>query len=82
MVGLIVVLILFFIAIFGPYIAPYPYQEQDIQAVIHNGGQPVPPGDPAHILGTDQIGRDLLSRLMDGARISMTVAIVVQLVVL
>ena len=35
-----------------------------------------------HILGTDQIGRDLLSRLLDGARISMTVAIVVQIVVL
>ena len=47
-----------------------------------NGGQPVKPGDPAHILGTDRIGRDLLSRLLDGARISFTVAIVVQLVVL
>ena len=42
----------------------------------------MPPLTGGHILGTDQIGRDLLSRLMDGARISMTVAIVVQIVVL
>ena len=82
MLGLIAVLFLFFIAVFGPYLAPYPYQEQDIQAVLHNGGRPLPPLSPGHILGTDQIGRDLLSRLMDGARISMTVAIVVQIVVL
>jgi oligopeptide transport system permease protein len=82
MLGLIVVIFLFFIAIFGPYLAPYPYQEQDIQAVLHNGGRPLPPLSPGHILGTDQIGRDLLSRLMDGARISMSVAIVVQIVVL
>ena len=34
------------------------------------------------MLGTDQLGRDLLSRIMDGARISMTVALVVQVVVL
>jgi oligopeptide transport system permease protein len=82
MIGLFAVIFLFFIAIFGPYLAPYPYQEQDIQAVLHNGGRPLPPLSPGHILGTDQIGRDLLSRLMDGARISMSVAIVVQVVVL
>jgi oligopeptide transport system permease protein len=82
MVGLLLVILLAFLAIFGPFIAPYPYQVQDLAAVMANGGQPVKPGDPAHILGTDRIGRDLLSRLLDGARISMTVALVVQLVVL
>ena len=82
MIGLFLVIALFITAVIGPFIAPYPYQEQDLKAVIANGGQPVKPGDPAHILGTDRIGRDLLSRLLDGARISMTVAIVVQLVVL
>ena len=79
---LFLVILLAFLAIIGPYIAPYPYQVQDLPAVMANGGQPVKPGDPAHILGTDRIGRDLLSRLLDGARISFTVAIVVQLVVL
>jgi oligopeptide transport system permease protein len=82
MVGLFMVIALFIIAVIGPYIAPYPYQAQDLAAVIANNAQPVKPGDPEHILGTDKIGRDLLSRLLDGARISMTVAIVVQLVVL
>ncbi|HET7495049.1 MAG TPA: ABC transporter permease [Candidatus Limnocylindrales bacterium] len=82
MVGLIIVIVLFLLAIFGPIVAPYAYQAQDLKAVVANGNRPIHPGDAHHILGTDQLGRDLLSRLMDGARISMSVAIVVQLVVL
>ena len=82
MVGLVMVLLLFIIAIIGPFIAPYPYTQQDLAAVVKNSGRPLPPLSPGHILGTDQIGRDLLSRLLDGARISMTVAIVVQMVIL
>jgi len=82
MIGLIAVIALFTIALIGPYIAPYPYTEQDLTAVVKNGGQPLPAFSPGHLFGTDQIGRDLLSRLLDGARISMTVAIVVQIVVL
>jgi len=82
MVGLFMVLFLFFIAIFGTYLAPYNYQDQDLAAIVANGSRPLPPMTGGHILGTDQIGRDLLSRLMDGARISMSVAIVVEIVVL
>ncbi len=80
--GLILVLWLLFVGIFGPFIAPYPYYEQDLKAVFAGGGGPLPPGSPGHILGTDQLGRDLLSRLLDGARISVTVAFVVQIVIL
>ena len=68
MVGLVMVLLLFIIAIIGPFIAPYPYTQQDLAAVVKNSGRPLPPLSPGHILGTDQIGRDLLSRLLDGAR--------------
>ena len=82
MLGLILVIALFTIALIGPYIAPYPYYQQDLKAVLANGGQPLPAGSPGHILGTDAIGRDLFSRLLDGARISMSVAIVVQIVVI
>lgn len=82
MIGLFMVIFLAFIAIFGALLAPYDYREQDLLAVVANKGQPLPPMTAGHILGTDQIGRDLLSRLMDGARISMSVAIVVQIVVL
>jgi oligopeptide transport system permease protein len=81
-VGLALVIVFFFLGIFGPLLAPYDYKVQDLKAVLANGGYPITPGDPAHLLGTDNLGRDLLSRLLDGAQISVSVAIVVQLVVL
>lgn len=82
LLGLFLVIALLLIALVGPVITPYPYDQQDITAVLANNGRPIPPLSPGHILGTDQLGRDLLSRLLDGARISMTVALVVQVVVL
>jgi len=81
-VGLVLVLLLLFAGIFGPLIAPWPYQVQDLAAVQANGNRPLPAFSPNHILGTDQLGRDLLSRLLDGARISVTVAFVVQIVII
>jgi oligopeptide transport system permease protein len=80
--GLFMVIAVLFLGVFGPVIAPHPYQAQDLEAVFAGGGGPLPPGSPDHVLGTDQLGRDLLSRLLDGARISVTVAFVVQLVIL
>lgn len=82
LVGLVMVMLLLFFGLFGPMLAPWPYQVQDIPAIQANGNQPLPPGTPGHLLGTDQLGRDLLSRLLDGARISVTVAFVVQLVII
>jgi oligopeptide transport system permease protein len=82
LLGLFMVLFLLFLGIFGPFLAPWPYAYQDLRAVIAGGGGPLPPGSPNHLLGTDQLGRDLLSRLLDGARISVSVALVVQLVIL
>ena len=79
--GLAIVSVMVFFAIFGPMLAPWDYRVQDIQAVRENGG-PLPPGSPGHLLGTDRLGRDLLSRTMDGAQISMTVALIAQVVVL
>ena len=67
--GLIVVCILVLSAIFAPWLAPYdPYQVS-----LDNRLQP--PGG-AHILGTDELGRDILSRLFYGARVSLWVGIV------
>jgi oligopeptide transport system permease protein len=82
LVGLVLVSLLAFVGVFGPFLAPWPYDHQDLQAVFAAGGGPLPPGSPGHILGTDQLGRDLLSRLLDGARISVSVALVVQFVIL
>ena len=80
--GLVLVTLLLLAGLFGPIIAPWPYQVQDLQAVFANGNRPLPPLSPNHLLGTDQLGRDLFSRLLDGARISVTVAFVVQIVIL
>jgi oligopeptide transport system permease protein len=81
-VGMVLVLLLLTAGVIGPFIAPWNYQVQDLQAIFANGNRPVPPFSPGHLLGTDQLGRDLLSRLLDGARISVTVAFVVQIVIL
>jgi len=81
-VGLFLVLALAFVGLFGPYLAPWPYDYQDLKAVFAGGGGPLEPGTPGHLFGTDQLGRDLLSRLLDGARISVTVALVVQFVII
>jgi oligopeptide transport system permease protein len=82
LIGLFLVILLLLTGILGPFLAPWSYQHQDLAAVTAAGGGPLPPGSPNHLLGTDQLGRDLFSRLLDGARISVSVALVVQLVIL
>lgn len=60
-------ILLVFIAIFAPWITPFDYAAQDLM----NGN--APPGWP-HLLGTDQFGRDVLSRVIYGARTSLSVS--------
>jgi ABC-type dipeptide/oligopeptide/nickel transport system permease subunit len=79
--GLIIVGLLALLAVVGPMVAPWDYRVQDIQPVRENGG-PLPPLSPGHLLGTDRLGRDLFSRTIDGAQISMSVALIAQVVVL
>ncbi|MGI8855863.1 MAG: ABC transporter permease [Thermomicrobiales bacterium] len=73
--GLIVIGILTIIAILAPLLAPYGYRD-----VVHSGHTNAGPGE-AGVLGADNLGRDVLSRLLYGARISLSVGLVVQLVV-
>jgi oligopeptide transport system permease protein len=83
LVGLVGVVLLLVVGVFGPMLAPWPYYVQDIAAITANNFRPLAPLKVAdHVLGTDGNGRDMLSMLLDGAQISMTVAIVVQIVVL
>jgi len=82
LVGLGLVTLLLFTGLFGPLLAPWSYSFQDLKSVAAGGGGPLPPLAYGHLLGTDQLGRDLFSRLLDGARISVSVAFVVQLVIL
>jgi oligopeptide transport system permease protein len=76
LLGLAMIVFLVLVAVFADVIAPYPYDEQHIQDVFK------PVGTPGYLLGTDQLGRDLLSRLIYGARISLGVALLAQLIVL
>ena len=60
------ILILCVIAVLAPWISPYPFDEQFLDKVL------VAP-NPEFWLGTDSLGRDMLSRLIYGARVSMAV---------
>ena len=67
MVGLAIIAVFVFIAIFGEMIAPYDPVRQDLLAA-----KQTPSSD--HWLGTDELGRDMFSRILTGARTAMLVA--------
>jgi len=74
-IGALVVLFMVFLAIFAPVVSPHDPYEQDILARL------TPPvwadgGSTDFILGTDRVGRDVLSRLIFGSRVSLTVGAV------
>jgi peptide/nickel transport system permease protein len=70
----VIIFIFIFLAIFGEALAPYPPNGVSL------GERFLPPawqsgGKPDHLLGTDNLGRDMLSRIMAGARVSSIVAL-------
>lgn len=69
MIGVWIVLLLIFVAIFGSALAPYDPNEMDF-------GDRFAPPSLAHPLGADDFGRDTLSRIMVGARVSLQVGII------
>ena len=76
--GVLVIIIYVVVAVFAGAIAPYG-QDEIIQGAAANvvaGGDPALGGDPAYPLGTDQIGRDILSRLIYGAQNTVGIAFV------
>jgi peptide/nickel transport system permease protein len=74
-VGVAMIISLALLAVFAPRIAPY----DPVRAVANSFGDPAAPSR-AFPLGTDQLGRDVLSRIIFGARISLTVGIAAMLV--
>ncbi len=71
---LVILLGFVFCAIFADWIAPYPPEKISLSARL------APPffvqgGNPAHLLGTDALGRDLLARMIAGTRVSMIVSL-------
>ena len=65
--GLLIVAALLILLAFGPLIAPYEQAQQDIQHRLEGPSA-------THLLGTDHVGRDLLSRLIVGTRVALGTA--------
>jgi peptide/nickel transport system permease protein len=70
LLGLIGAALFLFIAVFGPYLTPYDYLKQDLYHVSETPSM-------QHLLGTDDLGRDFLSRIMYGARTAALVSVIV-----
>jgi peptide/nickel transport system permease protein len=67
LVGSLIALLFILVGVLAPLLAPYDYAKQDLLATIK------PPLTKGHLLGTDSVGRDVLSRLVYGVRISLLV---------
>ena len=78
--GILIILIYALVAIFAGAIAPYGQAEVFQQVNALPGGDPATGGNPDHLLGTDQIGRDLLSRLIYGAQNTVGIAFATTLI--
>ena len=73
--GFAILLALVIVAIIGPWIAPHDPLRQVLPDRL------LPPGSPSHWLGTDQLGRDILSRVIYGSRFTLSIALLVVVVV-
>ena len=65
-----ILLVVIFFAAFGPTIAPFGENEQNLRASLEGPSW-------THVLGTDQLGRDILTRAMYGSRVSVSVGLIV-----
>jgi len=65
-IGFVVAAFLVIMAVFAPLIAPYPYAKQDLS---HTRAAP----SAQHIMGTDELGRDIFSRIVWGSRFSLSI---------
>ena len=69
----VIIILLILSAISAPVIVPFSYDEQDTENLLKTP-------DSKHIMGTDKLGRDLFSRILYGAQISLAVGIIATLV--
>lgn len=71
--GLFILLLMALASLFAPLLAPYGVNQQDLFAQLQ-------PPSHSHLLGTDDLGRDVLTRLLYGGRISLSIGIVAALI--
>ena len=69
--GVVILLVLVFVAVFGPMLAPYNPEAQKFGLLL--------PPSSHHLMGTDSLGRDVLSRVISGTRVSVSVGVGVAL---
>ena len=69
MLGLVIFMFLVLVAVFAPLIMPYPYEHMDLINAYS-------PPTAKHWFGTDDLGRDILSRIMYGGRYSLSIGII------
>jgi hypothetical protein len=67
-IGGVIVLAVVFTALFAPWLAPHPYDATDLLNAWA-------PPDATNLLGTDKLGRDILSRIIFGTRIELTISL-------
>jgi peptide/nickel transport system permease protein len=72
--GLVVITLLLLTALVAPLIAPYAPNAIDLTKALQ-------PPSAAHLFGTDELGRDVLSRILYGSRISLTIITIVSVIV-
>jgi peptide/nickel transport system permease protein len=72
--GIAIILMWIFLAIFGPSMLSFSYTEMD------STRQMIGPGQAGHLLGTDSLGRDILSRIVYGSRSILTVALMTSII--
>ncbi|MEW5866252.1 MAG: oligopeptide ABC transporter permease [Bacillota bacterium] len=75
MAGLVVIVLLMLVAVFAPYIAPHDPYKQSLDDQLRPPSRKYP-------LGTDDLGRDVASRIIFGSRISLTVGFVAEAITL
>ncbi|MGQ9368739.1 nickel transporter permease [Azospirillum sp. ST 5-10] len=73
--GLAIIAALLLVAVAGPWLAPHPPYAQALDMRL------LPPGTAGHPLGTDELGRDILSRVLHGARITLVIVTLVAVIV-
>ncbi|WP_163969711.1 ABC transporter permease [Oceanobacillus halotolerans] len=69
MLGFSIIILLVLLSIFGPWITPYDPEHAEF------GKKLLPPMTDGHLLGTDQLGRDIFSRIIMGARVSVIIGV-------
>ncbi|WNS45322.1 ABC transporter permease [Paenibacillus sp. MMS20-IR301] len=73
LIGILMFAVLILLALFIPYLSPYHPSEQNLSAFLQ-------PPSAAHWLGTDQLGRDLFTRLIYAARTDLTIMVLAEII--